>query len=111
VERRASEVVNHALGWLQQAKGRAVFLWVHFYDAHDPYDPPEPFKSRYKSDPYDGEIAYVDAQLGRFLSCVAHSGPLRQIIYRVMADHGESLGEHGENTHGVFCMTPLSTCH
>jgi len=109
VERRASEVVNHALAWLNKRKAGPFFLWVHFYDAHDPYDPPEPFKSRYKSDPYDGEIAYVDAQLGRFLTALRTQGLYDKSLIAVMADHGESLGEHGENTHGVFLYD--STIH
>jgi arylsulfatase A-like enzyme/Flp pilus assembly protein TadD len=109
VERRASEVVNHALAWLSKRKAGPFFLWVHFYDAHDPYDPPEPFKSRYKSDPYDGEIAYVDAQLGRFLTALRTQGLYDKSLIAVMADHGESLGEHGENTHGVFLYD--STIH
>jgi choline-sulfatase len=109
VERRASEVVNHALAWLSKRKAGPFFLWVHFYDAHDPYDPPEPFKSRYKSDPYDGEIAYVDAQLGRFLTALRSQGLYDKSVIAVMADHGESLGEHGENTHGVFLYD--STIH
>jgi len=109
VERRASEVVNHALAWLSKRKTGPFFLWVHFYDAHDPYDPPEPFKSRYKSDPYDGEIAYVDAQLGRFLTALRTQGLYDKSLIAVMADHGESLGEHGENTHGVFLYD--STIH
>ena len=109
VERRASEVVNHALAWLSKRKAGPFFLWVHFYDAHDPYDPPEPFKSRYKSDPYDGEIAYVDAQLGRFLTALRTQGLYDKSLITVMADHGESLGEHGENTHGVFLYD--STIH
>jgi choline-sulfatase len=109
VERRASEVVSHALGWLNKRKAGPFFLWVHFYDAHDPYDPPEPFKSRYKSDPYDGEIAYVDAQLGRFLTALRTQGLYDKSVIAVMSDHGESLGEHGENTHGVFLYD--STIH
>src|SRR3981189_106104 len=61
VERRASDVVNHALAWLSQLPNGPFFLWVHLYDAHDPYDPPPPFKARFASQPYDGEIAYADS--------------------------------------------------
>src|SRR5581483_9198427 len=61
IERRAADVIDHALGWLSHLENGPFFLWVHLYDAHDPYDPPEPYKDRYKSRPYDGEIAYTDA--------------------------------------------------
>src|ERR1700723_499792 len=61
VERRGSEVVAHALAWLGQHQQGPFFMWVHLFDPHDPYDPPEPYKTRYASTPYDGEIAYVDS--------------------------------------------------
>jgi len=78
------------------------FAWIHLYDPHDPYDPPEPFRSRFSSDLYSGEIAYADAALGRMIDRLAASGKLARTIVAVMADHGESLGEHGERTHGLF---------
>jgi choline-sulfatase len=109
VERRAEEVVNHALQWLSKRPSGPFFLWVHLYDAHDPYDPPAPFKVRYASQPYDGEIAYVDAEVGRFLSALRTKGLFDSSFIAIMADHGESLGEHGENTHGVFLYD--STIH
>jgi choline-sulfatase len=109
VERRAEEVVSHTLAWLNKRPSGPFFLWVHLYDAHDPYDPPEPFKARYASQPYDGEIAYVDAEVGRFLSALRTKGLYDSSFIAVMADHGESLGEHGENTHGVFLYD--STIH
>ncbi len=102
VERRASEVVNHALAWLSKRPAGPFFLWIHLYDAHDPYDPPEPYKSRYASQPYDGEIAYSDAEVGRLLNALRAQHLYNNSLIAVMADHGESLGEHGENTHGVF---------
>src|SRR5712672_2265552 len=68
IERRGGEVVAHALAWLSQHPRGPFFIWVHLYDAHDPYDPPEPYKSRYASAPYDGEIAYVDSAVGKFLT-------------------------------------------
>src|SRR5215471_11759148 len=68
IERRGAEVVAHALAWLDQHPRGPFFLWVHLYDAHDPYDPPEPFKTKYSSAPYDGEIAYVDSVVGKFLN-------------------------------------------
>jgi tetratricopeptide (TPR) repeat protein len=78
------------------------FIWVHLYDAHDPYDPPEPYKSRYAAALYDGEIAYVDAAVGKFLSWLRLRGLYDGALIAVMADHGEALGEHGETTHGIF---------
>jgi tetratricopeptide (TPR) repeat protein len=78
------------------------FLWVHLYDAHDPYDPPEPYKTRFASQPYDGEIAYADSCVGRLFDEIRKHGLYDETLIAVMADHGESLGAHGENTHGIF---------
>jgi arylsulfatase A-like enzyme/thioredoxin-like negative regulator of GroEL len=102
VERRAGDVVNHALAWLSQLPNGPFFLWVHLYDAHDPYDPPAPFKERFASQPYDGEIAYADSAVGKLLAEIRKHGLYDETLIAVMADHGESLGAHGENTHGIF---------
>lgn len=102
VERRAGGVINHALAWLRSNPQRPVFLWIHLYDAHDPYDPPPPYKQRYASFPYDGEIAYVDAQVGRLFTALRSQGLYDGALIAVMADHGEAFGEHGERTHGIF---------
>jgi len=102
VERRAEVVVNHALAWLSQLPNGPFFLWVHLYDAHDPYDPPEPYKSRYASQPYDGEIAYADSAVGKLLDALRKHSLYDETMIAVLADHGESLGAHGENTHGIF---------
>jgi len=102
VERRASDVVDHALGWLSQLPNGPFFLWVHFYDPHDPYDPPSPYKERYPAQPYDGEIAYADACVGKLLDALKKHRLYDETLIAVMADHGESLGAHGENTHGIF---------
>ena len=72
------------------------------YDAHDPYDPPAPYKERFAAQPYDGEIAYADACVGKLLDALRKHGLYDETMIAVMADHGESLGAHGENTHGVF---------
>ena len=102
VDRPGNEVADKALAWLDQVGSKRFFGWVHFYDAHSPYDPPEPFKSRYAGHPYIGEIAFVDSQLGRLLGYLdAHHLADRTVVV-VMGDHGESLGEHGEGTHGFF---------
>jgi arylsulfatase A-like enzyme/thioredoxin-like negative regulator of GroEL len=102
VERRASDVVNHALAWLSQLPNGPFFLWVHLYDAHDPYDSPEPYKTRFASQPYDGEIAYADSCVGKLLDEIRKHDLYDETLIAVMADHGESLGAHGENTHGIF---------
>jgi choline-sulfatase len=102
IERRGGEVVAHALAWLNQHPRGPFFIWVHLYDAHDPYDPPEPFKTRYASEPYDGEIAYVDSVVGKFITQLRTRELYEGAVIAVMADHGEALGEHGESTHGIF---------
>src|SRR4029077_9602743 len=101
-ERRGGEVVAHAVAWLDQHPQGPFFMWLHLYDAHDPYDPPEPYKSKYAAAPYDGEIAYVDSAVGTFLSDLRTRGLYRGALIAVMADHGEALGDHGEDAHGFF---------
>lgn len=102
VQRPASEVVDLALPWLQSVAGQRFFAWLHFYDAHAPYAPPEPFASQFRGQPYNGEVAYVDAQLGRVVSFLEERGLLDTTVVVVVGDHGESLGEHEEGTHGFF---------
>jgi arylsulfatase A-like enzyme/Flp pilus assembly protein TadD len=81
---------------------RPWFAWVHLYDPHEPYAPPEPYRSRYAAEPYDGEIAYADAALGAFVGNLRRSNALDHTLVIIASDHGESLGEHGERTHGLF---------
>jgi arylsulfatase A-like enzyme/tetratricopeptide (TPR) repeat protein len=100
--RRGSVVLDHALAWLNKRPSGPFFIWVHLYDAHFPYDPPEPFLSRYKSEPYDGGIAYVDSVVGKLLSELRTRGLFENSLIAVMADHGEALGDHGEEFHGFF---------
>jgi arylsulfatase A-like enzyme/Tfp pilus assembly protein PilF len=102
VERRGEVVVAHALAWLKEHPQGPFFLWVHLYDPHDPYDPPEPYKTRYAKEPYDGEIAYMDSVVGKLFRELKVRGLYDGAAIAVMADHGESLGAHGEDTHGVF---------
>jgi arylsulfatase A-like enzyme/Flp pilus assembly protein TadD len=102
MERRAGDVVDHALAWLSKHPHGPFFLWLHFYDPHDPYDPPEPFKSRFASAPYDGEIAYTDSVLGKFVATLRARGLYSGALISVAADHGEAFGEHGERRHGIF---------
>ncbi len=102
VERRAEDVANRALGWLSHHQQRPFFIWLHFYDAHDPYDPPEPFKTHYASEPYDGEIAYTDSIVGSFVEVLRKHGLYQNSVIAIAADHGEAFGEHGEERHGMF---------
>jgi len=97
-ERPASEVTDGALAWLEGAE-RPFFLWVHYYDPHKEYAPPPPFATHFAGRPYDGEIAYVDSQLGRLLEALTARGELDETLIAVTSDHGESLGEHAELTH------------
>jgi arylsulfatase A-like enzyme/Flp pilus assembly protein TadD len=102
VERKAEESVTHALSWLQRTPKRPFFLWLHLYDPHSPYDPPEPFHSRFAGHLYDGEIAYADQQLGRLIDWLKRARLYEQTLVVVVGDHGESLGDHGEKEHGFF---------
>lgn len=97
-ERPADQVVDAALGWLETAPYR-FFLWVHFYDPHALYEPPMAYALSFASSPYDGEIAFTDAQLGRLLRAIDERFGPDGTLVAVTADHGESLGEHGEPTH------------
>jgi arylsulfatase A-like enzyme/Flp pilus assembly protein TadD len=102
IERPAGEVADAALAWLDAAPRARFFSWVHFYDPHSPYAPPEPWASRYPNRPYVGEIAYTDSQVGRLLNWLDENDRADDTIVIVMGDHGESLGEHGESGHGFF---------
>jgi arylsulfatase A-like enzyme/Tfp pilus assembly protein PilF len=99
VERRADATTGAALRWLDGA-AEPWFAWVHYFDPHAPYEPPAPFAERFADRPYDGEIAFVDAQLGALLRRLEPR--LDHTLVVATADHGESLGEHGEESHGVF---------
>jgi arylsulfatase A-like enzyme len=109
LERRASDVVHHAEEWLTAHPGSPRFVWVHLYDPHDPYEPPPPFSQTYKARPYDGEIAYADSALGTFFSFLKKHNWYRPALIVLVGDHGEGLGEHGEDTHGIFLYD--STTH
>ena len=100
-ERTAEKTMAAALDWLAAQNGR-WFLWVHLYDPHSPYAPPEPYATRFAADPYSGEVAYVDETLGKLFGAIDVRGETRRTLVVLTADHGESLGEHGEMTHGYF---------
>lgn len=119
MERRGDVVMNAALKWLAGAAGSSstppgaarppFFLWVHLYDPHYPYTPPEPYASRYRAHPYDGEIAFADSQVARLVAYLKQHGLYDASLIVLSADHGEGLGEHGEKTHGFFVYN--STLH
>jgi arylsulfatase A-like enzyme/Tfp pilus assembly protein PilF len=102
VERRGMEVVQHAETWLTQHRTGPHFMWMHLYDPHDPYEPPAPFSQTYKDRLYDGEIAYADSALGHFIAYLQKQGIYEPSLIIVVGDHGEGLGEHREETHGIF---------
>lgn len=103
VERPANEVADRALAWLEGgASAVPFFAWVHFFDPHSPYRAPEPYGRAYAQQPYLGEIAFTDAQVGRLVTFLEQQRLLENTVVVVVGDHGESLGEHGEGTHGFF---------
>jgi choline-sulfatase len=109
VERRGMDVVQHAEKWLAAHPSGPKFAWVHLYDPHDPYEPPAPYSEIYKDRLYDGEVAYADSALGNFIQYLKKSGWYENSLIIVVGDHGEGLGEHHEETHGIFLYD--STTH
>src|SRR5262249_41051739 len=109
-ERHADETTARAIAWIDRqapqpdaaVKDRPWFVWVHYFDPHAAYEPPPEYLQRFPTRPYDGEVAFVDAQIARLLGHLREGDRLDHTITLVTADHGESLGEHGEETHGVF---------
>jgi len=104
-QRPADKVVDAALTWLKETDARPFFAWVHLYDPHTPYEPPEPWRWRLNdslSHLYDGEIAFADSQVGRLLDWLVSQGIDKKTIVIVVGDHGEGLGSHGEAEHGYF---------
>jgi arylsulfatase A-like enzyme/Tfp pilus assembly protein PilF len=106
VERPADEVVRAAVAWIDQRRSQPFFAWLHLFDPHSPYTPPPPFAPT-RADAgdaarYDGEVAYTDAALGRLFEHIQQSALSAGTAFVIAADHGESLGEHGERTHGTF---------
>ncbi len=97
-ERPATAVLDAATRWWNSNAGRKRFMWIHLYDPHAPYRPPEPFATQYADDPYLGEIAYVDDALGKAIAPLLGN----KTLLIVTADHGEARGDHGEQTHGLF---------
>jgi arylsulfatase A-like enzyme/Flp pilus assembly protein TadD len=102
MERPGNVVADVALDWLTRNSQSKFFLWMHLYDPHYPYRPPAPYSEQYKDRPYDGEIAFADVQVGRLVSFLKAKGLYHNTLIVLTGDHGESLGEHGERTHGFF---------
>jgi arylsulfatase A-like enzyme/Flp pilus assembly protein TadD len=109
MERPANLVADEVLDWLAKNYTKRFFLWMHLYDPHYPYRPPAPYREEYKSHPYDGEIAFADEQVGRLLRFLKEKNLYQQAIIVLSGDHGEGLGDHGEQTHGFFIYN--STLH
>jgi arylsulfatase A-like enzyme/Flp pilus assembly protein TadD len=114
IERRAEETVGRLLAWFQARPtggtgARPFFVWLHLYDPHARYDPPEPFRAQYAGHLYDGEIAYADSQLARLFEYLRNNRLYDRTLIALLSDHGESLGEHGEDEHGFFIYN--STLH
>ena len=102
MERPADAVADQALDWLDKNYQKKFFLWMHLYDPHYPYRPPSPYSEEYKDHLYDGEIAFADSQVGRLIRELKEKGVYQNTVIVLTGDHGESLGEHGEKTHGFF---------
>jgi arylsulfatase A-like enzyme/Flp pilus assembly protein TadD len=113
-ERKAEAVIDPALKWLDE-QNSPWFLWIHCYDPHDPYEPPDPFRTRYADNLYDGEVAYVDHELGKILVHLGKKDLFDRTLIVFTGDHGESLGQHNEMTHGYLAYNttlwvPLIVC-
>lgn len=103
IRERPAEFTNESVfGWLEQHVRSKFFVWVHYFDAHAPYVPPEPYRSQYATQPYDGEIAYVDEQIGILLAKLDALGLRANTLIIIAGDHGEGLGEHGETAHRLL---------
>jgi len=112
LERRAFDVTDLALAWVIQQDENPFFLFLHYFDPHSQYDPPPPFQQQYKGRSYDGEVAFTDQEIGRLLDGLRNAGFEDDLLVVLAGDHGEGLGEHGEDEHGFFCYdqtihTPL----
>jgi arylsulfatase A-like enzyme/Flp pilus assembly protein TadD len=101
-ERRGEESVRAARRWIESVRGQRFFAFVHLYEPHFPYEPKAPLAARFAGEPYQGEVAAADAALGPLLAPIVEAGARARTLVVFTSDHGESLGEHGETTHGVF---------
>jgi arylsulfatase A-like enzyme/Tfp pilus assembly protein PilF len=108
IQRPANEVIDRVLPWIDEVQGSPFFAWVHLYDAHSPYRPPEPYATKYARHPYNGEIAFADSQLDRILAKLDALQLADRTVVMVLGDHGESLGDHGEAAHGFFIYNSVT---
>src|SRR6266571_3746309 len=102
IQRRGDGPTAEAIAWLEAPRAGRRFVWLHLYDPHEPYEPPEPYASRYAGRPYDGEVAWSDELVGRLDAALERVGLGKDTLLVVTSDHGEGLGEHGEEAHGYF---------
>ncbi|MCU0276005.1 MAG: sulfatase-like hydrolase/transferase [Acidobacteria bacterium] len=102
IRKPADAVLAEARDWISRRAREPFFAWIHLYDPHAPWEPPSPFRERYAGHPYRGSVAFMDSELGKFFSYLKESGLWSRSLIVVVADHGEGLGEHGEETHGFF---------
>ena len=101
-ERTADRVDLAAFRWLDEHLDEPFFLWMHYFDPHQSYQPPPPYDSSFPAEPYDGEIAFIDENFGQLLDGFEARGLMENTIIIVVGDHGESLDQHGEPTHATF---------
>jgi arylsulfatase A-like enzyme/Tfp pilus assembly protein PilF len=102
VERRGDRTAAAASAWIAAHASAPFFVWIHLYDPHDPYEPPAPYRGMFPGQPYDDEVAFTDGVVGSVVDALERQGELPSTVVAVIGDHGESLGEHGEATHGMF---------
>jgi arylsulfatase A-like enzyme/Tfp pilus assembly protein PilF len=103
LQKPGAETLGAAIRWLEEQRAAdRICLWVHLYEPHDPYEPPEPYASRYRDRPYDGEVAYADELVGQLDDALQRLGLESKTLLAVASDHGEGLGEHEETLHGFF---------
>ena len=102
VQHEGTDTIEKAHAWLDQPRDAPFFLWVHLFEPHDPYTPPEPYRSRYPDRTYDAEVAYTDSLVGLLREGLESRGVLDDSVFVLTSDHGEGLGQHGEGFHGYF---------
>jgi arylsulfatase A-like enzyme len=108
-EREAEDITKHGIRFIRENSAKKFFLWLHYFDAHQPYSPPSRFNEITLESPYHGEIRYVDEQVDRILKQIEGMGLREKTLVVITADHGEGLGEHSEATHVHFVYD--STIH
>jgi arylsulfatase A-like enzyme len=109
VQRSGAETWSEARRWLDEHANEKFFAWVHLFEPHSPYTPPEPYRSEYADRPYDGEIAYSDAMVAQMVDYLERIHALEDTLIVLLSDHGEGLGDHGEDEHGLLAYD--STLH